>query len=408
MTALSRVRILRMGLHSSASDFSSTPGTLVFPEPMAGILDKTSQVKIERELTRGDGEPYSRTIGAKNLDALSDMTLRLKGLGAGGAGAAEEADRLAEAQVIARILDAVLGAGANGTGATSADPAGTGTTLNLTSGTAQVAGRGLLVKGATSGAYVAREIVSKSTDAMTLDRGLTTPAGAAENPAVDEVVYASATWYAQPKLADHTHLYFDIEGDQADSRRQLFGVMPGGVSFAFPNGGKAEVSLTGLRCTDWAAGAKASPTFAPPTEGNEITCISSPIWLGADQYDLINASLDLGLTVAPRETQTGPQGVAGYAVIDVRPRLTGSIRLGALAGEAAQALLQAMQAGNTYDVGVQFGRNPGACVYMRWPAGNFDAELVDLGGQEAIQFTLHPSRSANHANVPGAFRIHFF
>jgi hypothetical protein len=407
VTSPSRIRTMRMGLHASTSDISDVPGTLVFVEPVGLPLEATGYVKIPLEGGRGDGEPNRRIRGAQKLDFLPDVTVRMRGI-SGGAGDSTSSARLTKSAVVARFLDALLGAGVDASGETThASDAGTGTSLIMDAASSIAAGSGVLVKGTTLGKYVAREVVSVSGDTLTLDRALTDDDGDADTPAEGEVVYAAATWRANPAAINHIHMYFDVEGDLTDSRRQLFGCLAGGT-IAIPNGGAVELTLSGIRGSSFTAGSNADPTYSAATEGSDIIAIDSPCWIGSTPYHLVNASIDLGITIQPRETQSAAQGVAGYVVSDVMVKITGMIRLGDLDGEAADALLTGMQSTTTYDFAVQVGRAAGSAMYLRLPAADFEAQRAESNGQEMISFTANATRSGNHSNVPGSARLHLF
>lgn len=404
--------LTRWAKHSSVTDTTATPGTLAFLEPTSdsdGIMPK--QGKVPRDLIRGDAERYSDRVGAKSVSV--GLTLEVTGTSPAD-GTAVNASNDTE---IGDLLDLFLGQTANNDGHASTPAVlgsgSTGTTVELGSGDGAdfTAGNAVLAPMGASNINEAREIVSKSTDTLTVDRNI------GGTPSSGGTVYPSATWYLNPRTLNPTHAYFTEEheaGDgSAESRFDAFGCAPARLRFNFPNNGGLITAAMSFEGSDWDdTVAVDDPTFSAPTKGSPIPFVDSPLFVGNNELCVRNLSLEIVCELVPRECSGGPNGFKGYLITNRTATLSGEFYVGDLSGEvpigSGTPDLGDLQGNSTQDVAIQFGRDPGACMYIRMPAADFTANFAKGNGLQTVSFTATASRSGNHSTVPGALRLHLF
>jgi len=393
MSALTRVSILKMGLHNSNVQWE-TDGSVSYNqlEPFGEPTPRVGKGKLENPSLRDDARHYADDAGVKET-GLS-VPLKLRGI-SGGAGDETAAGRLTKTE-IGFILDSLMGAvGVDGTGAEVTGGTSSAPTVDETAGFAP-GSAGLFSVG---GVLYARQITARSetsgAGSLTLDRAL--PSAAAN----ESVAYASASW-ALTKNANPIHLAADWETD-AGYRYKMLGMM-GGFTIALPpNGGTTpfNVELDGTHWTRETAGL----TFSAPTVGGTIPAVNSPILFGTTEYDLFGAELSVEVTKQPREHYSSINGLTGYDVTDKVARLRGRLRAGSLTGEITPAVLDTLQATGTFDVLFQLGRTAGAAAAFRFPAFNIRAaSLVPDNGRWAIDFEGFASRPASGSE----FFFHLF
>lgn len=404
--------ITRWAKHSSVTDTTATPGSLAFLEPLRGSSGIVPvQGKVPRDLIRGDAEHYADKVGAKSVTV--QQILEVTGTSPAD-GTAVNASTDTE---IGDLLDLFLGQAANndGHGSTPAvlGSSSTGTTVNVGTGDGAdfTAGNAILAPMGASNINEAREIVSKSSDALTVDRNI------GGTPSAGGTVYPSATWYLNPRTLNPTHAFFTEEheaGDgSAESRFDAYGCAPATLRFNFPNNGGLITAEFNFEGTDWADDvAIEDPTFSAPTKGSPIPFVDSPLFVGNQELCVRDLAFEITCTVVRRECSGGPNGFKGFIITDRRATLSGQFYIGNLSGEVPVGSgtpdLGDLQGNSTQDVAIQFGRDPGACMYVRMPAADFTANWNKANGLQMVQFTAKTSRSGNHANVPGALRIHLF
>lgn len=405
MSNLGRVKRLKIGKHASINDFTADAVSSKFVEVMGEVDYNFDYNYLTRDLEGpGDNENDADLQGKKT--AALTLPIRVRGLGTtGGDGVTVSANNM---DAIAEIFDSLLGAaGSMGTGdTTDAVDAGTGAQVivDAAPATANPNGNAFLIKGTTSGKYVAREVVSLSVDTYTLDRPLTDDDGNADTPNEGQVAFASASWYFDADAVDHTHLWADIEGK--DWRRKVFGML-GSFSLQFPSAGivTANVSLQG---SNWSSPATGLAAYSAPTSGSEIVVVDSPLWIGNTQYMAYDFTIESGIAVVPRKADESITGNNGFVVKRMKPTMKCKIRRGALTREATDALVDTWRGDTLQDVAFQSGRSAGSAIYVRMPNAKLKVKEARDDGLEVLEVTFEANRSSNHANVPGACRIHLF
>lgn len=404
------LEVLRYGVHSGVNDFTSTPGSLIFLEPL-NTLDVSGlrQGKLERQTLRRDNEKNARINGMKEAGISYSLIGRGMASNDGTKPAATDCE-------LATIFDVAFGAA--GTYSADGSSATTISALNETTPSFTVGadgsdfpgGSGVMAAVGTGGTeFVAREVVSVASQVLTLDRGGWT------GSTTGGTVYGAGSWYVDADNHSVTHAYHLVEGE--NYRRDLFGCMVSTLTLRIPgNGGYVTADLAWQAC-DYDDVAEANTSFSAPSAGSPIVALDSPCWIGdggttyADDTPFFVNELTATVTntLQPRSTPSASNGIAGFHVVERRVTLAGSIYFGGLTGDAADGLINLMDTdGQTLDFAVQVGRGPGKTMYLRCPNVDFDAQLGSINGMNAITFTGHATRSSNHANVPGAMRVHLF
>lgn len=397
MSNITSLSLLRYGKHTSNTQLESDASVSYgFCEHEGDIAIKQGPRKLERNLRRGDNEKYARVVGPRDVPTLGFST-QLRGLNANSGGAVTTAKQTE----LGPLLDVIMGAnGTGGTGSTASASGHSSTTLAVASAASIVAGNAVLFED-TSDGWIAREVVSKSSNTLTLDRAYT------GTPVSSGVVYCGVSWYPDQDAPNHVHLAADVENIGLD-RVKMFGGM-GSVVVDFPaNGGLAMCAWSFDFSHDDDDESPASPTFSAPTVGTTIPCIDGTFWVGASELLMRDAKLNITPAKAQKQHYAALNGFAGYVVTAIDVTLTGTLLMGALTSEATQTTRRTLQGASTQDIAFQLGRGPGASIYVRLPAADFDCAKASVDGQDALTFTAMATRSANQANVPGAARIHLF
>lgn len=421
MSELTRIHFLQYGKHSAANDWTTTPGSLKFLRPTNNPVIDTGYENVARDYQTGNNENLAALRGIQRL-SISDVSAAIHGLSGGGAGDATDSSSLDTC--LSEAFECLTGSTAtNNAGDTSDGTQGAADTLTVTGAPASPISDGgaVLIKGNSSGKYVAREVVSQSTPVADLvyqlDRTITDDSGASDPATASDVVYAARTYVVSNSVENPIHLYFDSETE--GGRQKIFGAMSS-ASLSFPAGGSSVMNMSGIQMTKWENAAKANPTYSEPTRGNQIIVGDCPFWIkdagGTNTlFQAFDFDLDMGNQVASRRNEGGENGVSGYVVSNRMPVLTGKIRAGALVSpdEMTQAEMEAFRGADkfsitTADIGLQMGRDAGAAAYIRMPNARLDFVRADENGQRVYQFTATASESSNQASVPGALRIHIF
>lgn len=413
MTDINRVQLVQYGNHSSTTDLSAVPGSLVSLDcEEADVLPRDVN-RLERNLYRDDNAEYADVIAEKGLDELS-LGLLLRGV-ANNTGGALVANTATE---VGRMMESMMGAAATdptNTGTTITADTGALGTLTVTAGTNYANGVGILFMDG-NGEYIARELVSGGgTTTLTLDRNHVDGA-----PGSDNIPYRSVYWTLAPSVSMHTHGFIRARG--ANWERSYFGCA-GSLRLSMKE--KEAVKFqTKWRPTNWTDTTVAA-AYSAPSAGDYVMGLNSKMYIGSDAVLLKGCDIDLGYTIAPRETASSANGLLGYMVTRKQPVIegslyfgvaglsfgeiadsTGNISLNKIQGLTASAgtALAAGQVESTYDVGIQFGAGPGRTLYVRCPAASFRGRLVVENGIEMCKFSLRPRRPSSGSMM----RIHLF
>ena len=397
---LERVRLLKTGKAANAQDISNDPATTYFLEPRNGFTITTDQETVERDLVRGDNENYASLNGVKATGITFDLEAR--GL-LNGAGDGVAADYATNSQV-GTLLDCICGAvGSNDTGQATAAAGSSGTTIE-TDDTTATDGNAVMVVGASSGVLQAREVVSGGgTTTLIVPRSLVDDTGtvaALEDAAASSTVYASSTWDLTPSNANHVHAWFQAEGDSF--ARKFFGCMSNAKLTIDPGGLCLwNFEFQGTNWTDVAGGLTfAAQNAGEPTLGLDVKfMIGNSLTSPEGRWDLIDGSVDFGMTMSPKASLDADNGLAGFKVLGFDPTITAKFYFN-------EDLFNGLQAATTRDISLQIGQQAGSAYLFRMP--NADAREVKhsvTDGIETIDCVFHATRPTSGA---GSMRIHMF
>lgn len=403
MTGQARVFNLKFGKHSSTSDLTSTPGTLVQLEPVGDPGFKpVARMNLERGSMNAAAKFFAPRVGPLELGS-HNLELEVRGMSGNNGGAIASATTTE----IGLLMDVLTGTAAvDPSGSSTTASGGTTTGVTVVSGTNIADGSGILFSNGTD--MIAREVVSGgTTTSLVVDR---THGGTATG-----TVYRAAKWTIDPSIANHIHGYFAAEGE--DYERLFFGCMGTGKLVASVNDYVKLVSTwMPNNVTD---SAEDNPTFTAPTAGNAIVAVASSFYIGSTAYTFRDLEVDFGGTVTPRQAHNGAQGVHGYGVFNKVPKITGKLYLGAISGlgeitDSGGTMdatigqgtdLAAGAARASHDIGIQLGNVAGACMYLRAPAASFTKfEKTTIDGFDGYSFEL----SCYGPSSGSPLRIHLF
>lgn len=395
MTDVLRQLALSFGLHSTAYDYSSTPGTVVQLQPPTmptGVL-RRQRTAIDRPNYAVDGRRFAHAWGAKDLSPI-EITLDMKGSSSTGG-----ATTWQTSMDSALMLDSIFGAAAAASSGAATTCSGTaGATLTVTSG-ASIANGDMIVFSTSAGTF-AREVTSGGgTTTLTLDR--------AASGTASGTVYRMARWNWSTSITDHVHGY--IRAELPNSRTDFFGCAPQQLRIAVSSG-IVRLETTWLP-TDWDDVAEANPSFSEASAGEPIIGVGAKFLWGAVEYLVKNLSITAATGAVPRETHNGVNGVSGYVCSDkTSVVIEGELYLGDNAGafneivdDSGSLKLEdftgdALQAGDvpgTADIAIQLGRAAGRCAYLRLPAASLRGSVQDSGGLAVVRFQAHATAPAS-------------
>lgn len=387
---MSQARVLnvKFGKATSTSDLTSTPGTLVQLTPDG---EPSFRLAERKKLMRGGvnaaGRYLSPLAGPLALGEYG-VDFILRGLSGNTGGAILSAST----SEVGLLLDVLTGTAAvDPSGAVTGATGGSTTSVTVTSGVNIPTGMGILFSNGTD--FVAREVTAGGgTGTLTIDRNSGgTPVGN---------VIRAAKWTIDPTISNHTHGYFDVEGE--DWRGLFTGCM--GTAKLTAAMGEYVKLQTSWKATDVNRAAEANPAFTDVVAGSAITSVNSSFWVGNTAYTFRDLAVDFGGSVTARQSQNSTQGVYGYGVFEKLPKITGKLYLETIAGlgghddnttsplstTIAQGRNAALGAAvSTFDVGIQLGNAAAGCAYLRAPAAAFTKyERVNIDGFEGFDFEL--------------------
>lgn len=405
MSDLSRVMTVKAAKHSSTTTYATADvGTAYFLDFDSCDAMPRDTDRIERNLGSGDNMEFASIRGAKKLDPIG-MTIAARGV-SGNTGTAAFAS--ATTTELGQLLDCVIGAATDPSGAGEAATGGTGSSsqLTFTAGTNYAGGGGVLFAN-TGGQVFARQIVSGGgTTTVTLDRGFTGTAAAAN-------VVRGARYTLSSSTSMHTHLQLDAEG--SNWRRVYDGCMSG-LDIDFAEGQPVKFNFSWLP-TDWTDSAEANGAYSAATAGSYIVNLGGLFYIGDEAFLLKDAKLSLGYTIVPRVATSGTNGVYGYVVTRKAPVLTGKLYVG-----TNETFGELSDSGTTPDLNTFQGldQNPGEVIstkdislqvgsggattaatagtrtmYVRIPAAEFSGKFANDNGLEVFEFSARATRPAS-------------
>lgn len=384
----SSLRWLQVGTQTGVTD---TPGAFTFIDAQnQPIVPDAMQGKLDVSLQNADGEKTAAVLGAKTGGINITTLIRGDGTAAGNAAVAAVTETK-------KLMDAALGfTGQAGTGDTSDNDTHTTTSIKLSDtslfydGTSGAYAASCYMVDVGSGVYEAREVatVNANTD-LVPDRAHSAA------PAAEAVLYAGTSWYLDADNTAHDHLYVKCEG--ANWRRDLLGCSVG-LSANFPTSALATFEWA-LQANDWNDEAEENPTYSAATSASGLVVLGSPFYIGATKTELIEGSLDFGISPQRRVATEGNQGGNGFIYTYGGAQFSGRIY-------HDDTTLATMQSATTIDIAFQLGTSPANAWYFRIPALDVkDAKIVEYNGIDAIEFSGTATRPIAGK---GSVRVHCF
>lgn len=391
---------LKVGAHSSTSDFSATPAgsapnALVdmLPEKFDGFGSPST-----RKLARNPSHPLNKRFpalrGPLDLSKAIPLEFIMRGLN-GNTGAAITST--AKNDLIASgILQALFGAAPiDPAGAAATASAGVGATPTLTVSEQARFPPGSLVTFTTDAQTLpfVRQVVSRAASSgsgdLTLDRAYT---GTVTN---GQTVGRGTRFFVDPSIHQHTHVFMRAEWE--NMRRDFKGGMSlGQFDYAVGEYGRL---MSSWMFTDASDVAEANPTFSEQTVGDAVVNVNNQLWLGNTPIYSDSHKVNLGGTMSPQKVNAGPQGIMGFRVakgggtpkptISFRaPRGTGTGELADSTGTPSVNDLQGYSVAigvgmPAIDLAFQVGNALGALNYWRAPAASCSkCEDVNVDGYQ--------------------------
>lgn len=283
-----------------------TDASTGFVNPQPEDIEVTCGRKhYDRDFLASDHDAFQGMVGEK--EAALKLVLEMRGFGGSPAGAGSGV--IASDGENGLLLKSVFGNQVKDTGNTVA-AGSTASIVNATSGTLLSVGSFVGFIDPATQLFHVRQIRSKVTNALTLDRALPfTPAAAA-------VLYASASY--SHAIQGHQHLWADVEGYDPTAgqnwRRYLRGLL-GDMAFKFGPRSTLEFNLRGV---DWFK-ADGTTQGAPTYPANlPVSGVSAHrrarFWMGATQQKITEFSFDLGNDIGEKLATEAPNGIQSFFV----------------------------------------------------------------------------------------------
>lgn len=405
MTDLDRQTFLQFGKHASATDFTSTPGTLYALTPESGDFRPLGTTVVERDLMASDNRNFLSAVGIKEL-TQRPLVMEMKGLSSG---LVATRARLTDSDMGA-MLDVIFGA--DGVDAASTDStfsSVSGAALTVASGTPySEANQGISVNVGAAGVEF-RERRSIAGAVITMDRALV------GTPAAATPVRRACTWRYNPSNTEHVHGYFNAEGQ--GWRRTYTGCMSS-ATMSFPDAGKCMLS-TSWDFDDFQNQTPATPSFVAPNGGAPIVAINSVLHIGASRFICSGATLDLGLEFQRRATNAGANGGLGFKATRKKPVFRCNVY-----GPGLSALNELLESTGTpsirdiagtglvggalrvaHDVAFQVGNSNGRGCYVVIPGAELRGRVVEQNGMSMVALEAHAASLGAGGDV---LRFHLF
>lgn len=303
MSLGNRFQSVKMGLHASASDFTTMPTTTVaVPRNFVETLLPRQRTPIQRPTPRIDGARNPAIRGGKDIKAI-ELPLHFRGANNNDGSAVTDWEAKLEQGAALAALMGTLGTTTSGAATTCSGTAST--TLTVASGTNIPTGAVILFT-TTTGTFIRRVTGGGGTTTLTLNQ--------AASGTASGTVFRLGVYAMNPATAHHRHVAIDAEQsiDGAGvARTQFLGCMASKGVITLPNNGPLTFDVT-LMPTDWSPATPTStPTHTDPTAGDFISVGGYEFKIGANTFDLRNAKLTIDNAAAMRETGLGPNGVRG-------------------------------------------------------------------------------------------------
>jgi hypothetical protein len=398
MTDISRLLTLRHALHTNATTFTGTPGTLL---PLQ-VTDEASsflprqRTPIDRSLRSLSGRRFPHIRGAQDVADLTVAT-EFKGVNANtGAAVTDWEAKMEQGYLLASLFGAVAPAttGAAPTIAAAGHTPASGIVAFTAAANVQ---NGAVIGFATASGFQVGRVASgggAATTTVTLDHPYS------GTPTTSATVFRFGVYSVSDSVTSHVHAFFAAEGE--NWRRDYFGCAPMSMNLSIPNTGALAMSSVFSPST-WADVAEANPAYADPTAGNPIVNDGGIFRLDGTEFLLRNASITYNCGTAIRETATKANGRLGGVcgtgegksfMIEGELYISDTATLGELVDNAGSPTLSALlgsdvaagQVSTAREVSLQVGTEAGGCVYALLPTADFRASVQTSGAFPVLRF----------------------
>jgi len=388
-------QLVSYGLHSSSSDWTTTPSLInvrlaennhLWPKPEYNKIVRAGVVPDTNDPVPGLRGPPNQVLG--------DISMEVEGLSGGGAGNDVESSTLSTS--LASAYESVFGVAATSSqgDTTDATDAGSGTTVTMDGSPNATADEWVLVRTTTGGAYQARQAISRASSDLTVCRALTTIVGGADTADEGEVNYGGTYWYVSNAAASHKHQSWKVE-HVGGVEGQFNGCFPQSAGWSMAFGEVLRFNMGGMTATEWTKQDAQGGSYSAPTSGDKVVCSPIYVYIGNSLMMASEVGIDLGLQVAPRPAGQAAANMFGHVVTRMAPTISMTLTFGDVTApqEATNALINTWQgtyANSTYtaDVLIQAGDRPGGCAAWRAEAMDFTSvQRVDVNGLEGVTIT---------------------
>jgi hypothetical protein len=399
MTDISRLQTLRYALHTNATTFSGTPGTLL---PLQITDDGSSflprqRTPIDRSLRSLSGRRFPHVRGAQDVGDVT-VASEFKGANANtGAAVATWETKLEQGYLLQSLFGAAAPAttGAAPTIAAAGHTPATGVVAFTAAANVQ---NGSVIAFATASGLQIGRVESgggASTTSVTLQHPYT------GTPTTSATVFRLAVYDVSDSVTSHIHAFFAAEGE--DWRRDYFGCAPMSMNIGIPNTGVLTMSSV-FSPTSWSDVAEANPAYADPVAGNPLVNDGAYFRLDGVEYLLRNASITYNCATAIRETASKTNGKLGGVCGTGDGKsftIEGELYIGDNAGTIGELVdntgtpslvnllgsdVAAGQISTAREVALQVGTEIGGCLYALLPTADFRATVQTSGAFPVVRF----------------------
>ena len=404
---IGRTRRLRYGIHPTTKDTTTLPAAYKFLDLKSSVLwDPEYNYQDRSDYPNCSNEPLDSVRLSKKTEGLGDITIEMTGLDtAAGVGISTSTADFP----LAEVFESCFAEFQNGTGYTGAATPLTGAQMEVTSASTANQGSAVLVQ-ALDGTINMVELGVKNANQHIIDRPITDSLGAATTAAADSEMFGSRTYMASSQVADRKHLYFDA--DNTEWRREIFGALAD-LGFKFNSGGLADVTLKGIKYTDWLASTANGVDCSDASAGLKIPIFGLRFMIDNTLYNAYDLEIGLGMEFEASKSDGAANGVSFYTVTRSKPWLKVKLRTGTGTNphEVIDTTLETLRTDGTYDVSILFGTQATAAIGFRFPAMDFsNAKRIDDGGLEAIQLEGMATKvtASNSTIGTSPMRMHIF
>lgn len=403
MTDILRLQTLRYALHTNASTFTGTPGTLLplqITDDEASFLPR-QRTPIDRNLRSLSGRRFPHIRGAQDVGDLTVST-EFKGANANtGAAVATWETKLEQGYLLQSLFGAAAPAttGAAPTIAAAGHTPATGVVAFTAA--ANVQNGAVIAFTTASGLQIGR--VESGGGASTTSVTLQHPYSGA--PVSTSTVFRLAVYDVSDSVTSHIHAFFAAEGE--DWRRDYFGCAPMSLNIGIPNTGMLTMSSVFSPST-WSDVAEANPAYADPVAGNPLVNDGAVFRVDGVEFLLRNASITYNCATAIRETTSRTNGRLG-GVCSTGDGKSFMIEGELYIGDASTVLPEAIdnasytagapqlvsmlgsdvaagQISTSREIALQVGTEIGGCMYALLPSADFRASVTSGGAFPVVKF----------------------